>query len=1144
MLTLLTTILFGTGARAATEVEIPTPSGTYINWENADLVKCNSENGGANVGSTGSQTVITFNIKNTVNQDYVMSFLTGAKGLTAELGVTLANDSKTYLDATANVQNTGSWTPSTPQIFIIKDLPVGSFTLTIKVNSTTSGYAGNYGDLAFTPMSNYDQIPGTIDINKGSYNGPRVENNTNVGYVTNNGTATYTFYNNTEGSYKLNMEIARYNQGGTLNINIKDNTTGKVEVNTDYAITEDAPGSYTATSIPLSGSLATGMKTMTFTFTNGNSFICNYQNVSMEYAGMLAEVTGVSIDGQEVKVGDSSDWLCQLPIDYSEATTTLGVAVSNGTVSLTAVDEEGSNVAVTANADGTFSLPTPDKGKTTTVTIALTAKEGSVASKATYTLKIFHIANVTLTAISVGGVDEPSLLDALNGDTHKATLSGKTFTTVPAIKATLIDGSTVSANGTANGSSATYSFKGTIGKTSQDYELSVEGLHLYTPEANDKTVDLKYSGAGKTDNGTWSNGLYTLTTTGLDGWENSSFKLNGTDYTLSLPANIKVKQIIFKDLKSNYQPSDGAGFTSVASEGATVYLPSKRDYNNTEASKYDLVVNIENHTAGTPITFSITGGGQPTAWLQLTTEEVAISSAPTLNSRSVTVNNNHAVVALTFDREMADVTAAISGQTVTAEGGSSTLYFSVWNLDWNSSNNLVIAAGSAKDTYGNGNASEISIPVTIGAQPTVEKAAYDYVVSTADEFKEAFAAVNASNNKADATRKVIFIKNGDYDFGSAEQRLTAYNVSLIGESRDGVILHGTRDGISNPVLNLRDRTGFYLQDLTVRNDKNYGLSDKGGVAVAIYGGNKTVMKNVRMLSNQDTQVTGERAYFEGCEIHGTVDFICGGGDNFYYNTALVLEDRGGNCITAPSTSALLKWGYVFQHCTISAMEGATQVKDGSYNLGRPWQNEPRANFLNTTMNVKPADKGWTSMSTLPTHFYEYNSTDANGKAIDLSVRGNSPTSTNTYTPVLTDEEAKKFTLENVLGGTDSWLPTEQTVVSGATTASINDNTISWTAVDNARAYVIFRDGKYVANQTETTYTPTEDGTYTIRTANLMGGLGETSNEVVYPVSTGIDTIAANTATNSNAPAFNLAGQRVGKSFHGIVIKNGKKTIQK
>ena len=47
------------------------------------------------------------------------------------------------------------------------------------------------------------------------------------------------------------------------------------------------------------------------------------------------------------------------------------------------------------------------------------------------------------------------------------------------------------------------------------------------------------------------------------------------------------------------------------------------------------------------------------------------------------------------------------------------------------------------------------------------------------------------------------------------------------------------------------------------------------------------------------------------------------------------------------------------------------------------------------------------MGKLPTHFYEYNSLDANGNSIDLSVRGNSPTSTNSYVPVLSADEASR-----------------------------------------------------------------------------------------------------------------------------------------
>lgn len=45
------------------------------------------------------------------------------------------------------------------------------------------------------------------------------------------------------------------------------------------------------------------------------------------------------------------------------------------------------------------------------------------------------------------------------------------------------------------------------------------------------------------------------------------------------------------------------------------------------------------------------------------------------------------------------------------------------------------------------------------------------------------------------------------------------------------------------------------------------------------------------------------------------------------------------------------------------------------------------------------------------------------------------------------------------------------------------------------------------------------------------------------VTDGINTIATKTATN-NAPAYNMAGQRVGAGYKGIVIKNGKKVVLK
>ena len=49
--------------------------------------------------------------------------------------------------------------------------------------------------------------------------------------------------------------------------------------------------------------------------------------------------------------------------------------------------------------------------------------------------------------------------------------------------------------------------------------------------------------------------------------------------------------------------------------------------------------------------------------------------------------------------------------------------------------------------------------------------------------------------------------------------------------------------------------------------------------------------------------------------------------------------------------------------------------------------------------------------------------------------------------------------------------------------------------------------------------------------------------IAKPVTTGINNITTD-ATLENAPAFNLAGQKVGKAYKGVVIKAGKKFVQK
>ena len=158
-------------------------------------------------------------------------------------------------------------------------------------------------------------------------------------------------------------------------------------------------------------------------------------------------------------------------------------------------------------------------------------------------------ATTTLISAKVDGISLPAeALQALKDNKSSYTLTGNIYTKVPELIAWMSDNTQANVTSAIEGTSVIY----TIKALNYEANLTVEGLNIYTPGEKDKTVQLKYTNEGADGKGNWSNGLYSLLSSSLDGWNNSSFKLNDTKYTLQIPSNIKVKQIIFKDLSNNY----------------------------------------------------------------------------------------------------------------------------------------------------------------------------------------------------------------------------------------------------------------------------------------------------------------------------------------------------------------------------------------------------------------------------------------------------------------------------------------------------------------------------------------------------------------------------------------------------------------
>ncbi|MEO7426313.1 MAG: pectinesterase family protein, partial [Fibrobacteria bacterium] len=351
--------------------------------------------------------------------------------------------------------------------------------------------------------------------------------------------------------------------------------------------------------------------------------------------------------------------------------------------------------------------------------------------------------------------------------------------------------------------------------------------------------------------------------------------------------------------------------------------------------------------------------------------------------------------------------------------------------------------------------------------------------------------------------------DGEYNIGGltgdANQKttFTTSNVSFVGQSEDKTILFNksANEGISITATLYFDKANdIYFQDLSIMNRANYGdvasYNETGRHVAVQEDGNKFVYKNVRLLSTQDTYYTkGTRTYWENGQIHGTTDFICGDGDVFF--NGVLLYEMKKSAMTAPSTTST--WGYVFQKCIIDGT-----VSD--FNLGRSW-NTAKAVFLNTSMKKLPSAGAWGDpMNSNPQLFAEYKSVTAAGSMIDLSQRRKSYTSgiTVTLNPVLSDAEAAKYTVANVLGGNDNWQPQTLTQQVPAPVLTQNGTKVEWKDEANALAWAVFKNGKYLANVATNSFSSAGlavGDMVTVRAANAMGGLGTASAALKFGTTT-------------------------------------------
>ena len=265
-------------------------------------------------------------------------------------------------------------------------------------------------------------------------------------------------------------------------------------------------------------------------------------------------------------------------------------------------------------------------------------------------------------------------------------------------------------------------------------------------------------------------------------------------------------------------------------------------------------------------------------------------------------------------------------------------------------------------------------------------------------------------------RTTIFIKNGVY-----KEKLvlpaSKNNVTFIGEDKHKTIL--TNDDYASKLnqfgeeMGTTGSSGFFVfgNDFTARNITFENSAGPVGQAVAVrVDGDRVVFENCRFLGNQDTLYPhgkNSRQYYRNCYIEGTVDFIFGWSTAVFDECEIFCKDRG--YITAASTDAKSEYGFVFINCRITG-----DAPENSFYLGRPWRPYAKTVFVNCFLDKHIKPEGWHkwgSEDKEETAYYaEYNSY---GPGADFTKRV-------PWSHQLTDDEAKKYTPENILRGEDNW----------------------------------------------------------------------------------------------------------------------------
>ncbi len=333
---------------------------------------------------------------------------------------------------------------------------------------------------------------------------------------------------------------------------------------------------------------------------------------------------------------------------------------------------------------------------------------------------------------------------------------------------------------------------------------------------------------------------------------------------------------------------------------------------------------------------------------------------------------------------------------------------------------LTACQGKSETCCGQGACAQKVAGIQEGYGLNADTCTYDIVVALdgSGQFTSLQEAIESIRAFKPGPRTRVFIKNGIY-----EEKVIVptwlTNVVFVGESVDSTIItwhdHANirKDGV-HKIGTFRSYTLLVQgNDITFENLTVENKAPQLGQAVALHvEGDRVAFFNCRILGNQDTIYTGReetRNYFDNCYIEGTTDYIFGPSTAWFENC--LLHCKRNSFITAASTPEYVKYGYILNHCKVTAAENVEKM-----HLGRPWRNYAHTLFMHCELGefIQPA--GWNNWGDpsreLTARYMEYQNFGP-GAATEGRVA---------WSRQLSDKEAKEYTLEKVMG---DWNPLER-----------------------------------------------------------------------------------------------------------------------